>query len=1052
MKVERYFEDMQKPHVNTLPDRAWFMPYENEEKALAGRREDSGRMQLLNGSWKFAWYPCLDAVPQEFCESSYDPSELGNIDVPGCWQPQGYDRYHYIGAKHIIPVDPPYVPVDNPCGTYVTDFYYVKKEQTPMAELVFEGVDSCFYVWVNGQFVGYSEVSHAISMFDITGVLQEGKNRLAVLNLKWSTGTYFEIQDKWRMTGIFRDVYLLHRPKIRLEDFYVHQEIAEDYSQAVLRTDLALTGGEEAVGIRLLTPEGNVAASTLWQPEEGAPAVLTVEHPLLWSAEIPRLYTMLIELPGEIIAQKIGIREIRVDKGKICINGNPIRIKGMNRHDTDPVTAYTVSRSHIERDLKLMKQNNINAIRTAHYQNSPLVIELCNEYGFYVMSEADHEIHGIAYSGGELMQMPGGDAPDLGSGYRKYCPVINDDPFYETAALDRMKKNPIRDKNQPSVIFWSLGNESGWGRNQELAARWIKEYDPTRLLHYESLFPSYTRKPDYLDLDVMSRMYPSTQWIEEKYGDRDGYDLSCDLIPNSDEYTENYYKEFMKEHPFLLCEFIHAMGNSSGDAEDYFQLMERYERFAGGFVWEWADHAKYIGDDRYGKPMYQYGGDSGEFPTDGNFCMDGMNFPDRRPHTSLKEYKNVLRPVRARWTAPNEKVALRNMLNTADIRDMLDIRWEMSCNGSVVASGALEVPSVRPGAESEVTLPLSVPEEGECYLKLVYLQKEETEAVPAGFVLGFDQLELQTEKPKKNPWYVTAEAAAPLTVWETDHVIVIGGRSSAGEFEYTFHKKLGTFQYMKINKKQLLERPMDFNISRAPTDNDRGMGTVYEAWKEAGYYDAVTRVYDCTVSQSEDCVKITVNLGMAAIYRKNVLTASAVWSVFANGEIRLDCDVTRDTDFIYLPRFGVRLFLKKEARKVTYFGYGPHENYIDKHHSCYKGLFDTSVDELFEDYVRPQENGSHWQVSYLNVGEMDGAGLQVLPGEDSFSFNVSFYSQENLASTAHNYELVPDGDTIVCLDYMQSGIGSNSCGPTLLEQYRLDAGEFTFSVRILPRY
>ena len=1055
MKVANYYEDISTPHVNTLPDRAYYIPFESEEKARKSLREESGRMQLLNGSWKFAWYPCLDAVPQDFYTEGYDPCELGNIDVPGCWQTQGYDKYHYVCNRHIIPADPPFVPADNPCGTYITEFRFSKDPQVPVTELVFEGVDSCFYVWVNGAFAGYSQVSHAASMFDISGLLKEGTNRLAVLNLKWCTGTYFEVQDKWRMTGIFRDVYLLKRPVVRLEDFYVHPEIAADGSSALLKTDFTFRGRGGVIKIRLYGPEGEPAGETETAIEAGAQAELEVAAPKLWSAEEPVLYTMVCRLPGEVIAQKIGFRRITAENGILRINGHPIRIKGVNRHDTDPVTGYTVSREHIRRDLILMKQNNINAVRTAHYQNSPLVTELCNELGLYVMSEADHELHGLAYSGGDLAPIAKKLKEDEkgGGGFRYYCPRLNDNPQYEKAAVDRMTKNPIREKNQCSVIFWSLGNESGWGRNQEIAGRWIKEYDPTRLLHYESLFPGQDRKPDYSCLDVMSRMYPSTMWIEEKYGDRPDYDGSEELISNSDAYTENYYKDFMKYHPFLLCEYIHAMGNSVGDAEDYFELMERYERFAGGFVWEWADHAKYVGDDRLGKPMYQYGGDSGEFPADGNFCMDGMTFPDRRPHTSLLEYKNVLRPVRARWSRVNERLALRNMLNVVDFREELYVTYEVSRNGRKFGEGRFELPSCGPGCEAELPLDLKLPPSGECYLTLFYRNKKANPAVPEGFVLGTDQLALETPAPEENPWYVPETALEGLELHETDRMAVIRGRSSRGEFSYTFDKKLGTFCWMQINGKELLDAPIEYNISRAPTDNDRGFGMAYRDWKEIGYYDAVTRVYekDTAVEEKDGCVEIRVRFGMAAVYRANVLTASSVWTVSPDGAVELRCEVERQTDFVPLPRFGIRLFLKREARKVVYFGYGPHESYIDKHRSCYKALFETDAEELFEDYVRPQENGSHWFVKYLNVGRQEGAGLQVIPGGEEFSFNVSRYTQETLERTAHNYELVPCKSTVVCLDYRQAGIGSDSCGPALLEKYQLREERFTFAVKMLPR-
>ncbi len=1055
VKVVNYYEDISTPHVNTLPDRAYFIPFENEEKARKGLRETSGRMQLLNGSWKFAWYPCLEAVPQDFCSQDYDPCELGNIEVPGCWQTQGYDCHQYVCNRHVIPVDPPFLPEDIPCGTYITEFEYSKEELLPVAELVFEGVDSCFYVWVNGEFAGYSEVSHATSMFDISGFLREGRNRLSILNLKWCTGTYFEVQDKWRMTGIFRDVYLLKRPQVRLEDFYLHQEFAADDSSVLLKTDFSFRGQGGSMKVRLYGPEGEWAGETEIPIEEGARAELAVAAPRLWSAETPALYTMICELPGEVIGQKIGFRRITAEKGVIKINGHPIRIKGVNRHDTDPVTGYAVDRQHILRDLILMKRNNINALRTAHYPNSPLVIELCNELGLYVMSEADHELHGLAYSGGDLAPIAKELRDDQkgGGGFRYYCPQINDNPQYEKAAVDRMIKNTIREKNQCSVIFWSLGNESGWGRNQEIAGRFIKEYDPTRLLHYESLFPGLKRKPDYSCLDVMSRMYPSTMWIEEKYGDRPDYNGSGELISNSDEYTENCYKEFMKDHPFLLCEYIHAMGNSLGDAEDYFELMERYERFAGGFVWEWADHGKYIGDDRLGRPMYQYGGDSGEFPADGNFCMDGMTFPDRRPHSSLKEYQNVLRPVRARWSRVNKSIFLRNMLNIVDFREALYVSYEVSCNGRKIREGRFDLPSCRPGCEAEVSLDLKIPAEGECYLTLFYHNKKESPALPEGFVLGMDQLALDTAAPKENPWYVPARAERALKVHQTDRVAVVSGKSSKGEFSYTFDKKLGTFKWMRINGKELLDAPMEYNISRAPTDNDRGFGMAYRDWKEIGYYDVVTRVYekDTVVEEKEGAVEIRVHFSMAAVYRANVLTAWALWTITPEGALELRCSVERQKDFVPLPRFGIRLFLRKEARQVTYFGYGPNESYIDKHRSCYLSLFETDAEELFEDYVRPQENGSHWFVKYLNVGNPAGPGLQVIPGEEEFSFNVSRYTQETLEQTAHNYELVPSGSTVVCLDYRQAGIDSSSCGPALQEKYQLKEETFIFGIKMLPR-
>ena len=1051
MKIVNFYEDPTKPFVNALPDRAWFMPFENEEKARTCLREESGRMQLLNGSWKFAWYPSIQAAPGNFMLPEYDPCELGNIDVPGCWQTQGYDKYHYDGCHHIMPVDPPYVPVDNPCGTYIRDFWFSKDDATPVTELVFEGVDSCYYVWVNGEFVGYSEVSHGPRYFDISPLLKEGKNRLAVLNLKWCTGTYLEIQDKFRMSGIFRDVYLLRRPAVRLEDFYIHQNIADDYSEVTLKTDFSFRGEGGVMKVKLLDMDGKPVDSTEAQIAEGCAVELKIQKPALWSAERPYLYAMVIELPGEVMVQKVGIRKIEVKDGVIYINGSRIRIKGMNRHDTDPVTAYTVSREHILRDLTLMKRNNINALRTAHYPNNPVLIEMCNELGLYVMSEADYESHGSKVCVGSIIPSCY-ENPDDFNGYRRYCGIINDAPEWELTALDRMKKNPILHKNQSSVIFWSLGNEAAWGKHQETAISWIKEYDPTRLTHYESMYPSEGHTPDYSKLDTLSRMYPSPAWIQDMYEPPVDRPVTVDRGRNYDPYTEQYYCEGMKKIPFIMCEFIHAMGNSSGDAEDYFRLMEKYERFVGGFVWEWADHAKYAGEDRNGRPKYQYGGDSGEFPTAGNFCMDGMNFPDRRPHTSLIEYKNVLRPIRARWEKPNKVIALKNMLNMVDIKDELDIRYELTCNGKIAAEGVIDVPSCAPWTEALVDVDLPVPGEGECYLRLIYLNKKENAAVPAGFELGFDQLKLDTAKSAQNPWFTNANAVYPMEVHETEKVVLISGCSDKGAFEYTFDKKLGTFKYIKVNEKQLLDKPVEFNISRAPTDNDRSQvygEKTFLDWQRSGYYRAKPRVYETAVSREQGSVTIASRFGMAAVYRKNIFVVEAKWTVTENGAISLSCDVKRDLDFVDPPRFGIRLFVKKALQDVTYFGYGPTESYIDKHHGCYMGLFETNAEELFEDYVRPQENGSHYNVQYLNVGK--ALGLEVIPGDEQFSFNVSNYTQESLETTAHNYDLIPDRSTVICLDYRQIGIGSHSCGTPLLDAYRINEENFNFSITMLPR-
>lgn len=1047
MKVENYYENLETLHINTLKDRSYFIPFSNEEDARTKLREDSDCFHCLNGDWKFCCYPNIDEVPEEVVGRKFNPAGFGSIHVPGVWQNQGYDKYHYVGVHQIIPQDIPYTPSDNPCGVYIRDFEYQIREQKEAAELVFEGVDSCFYVWLNGRFVGYSQVSHAMSIFDVTEYIENGRNVLAVLNLKWSDGTYFEDQDKWRCTGIFRDVYLLERPARRISDFRVTTPLGENYTKAEVRVSVELAGAAEGkpVQVRLYSPDGVLMETKEAKGRDAVETSFDVPSPRLWNAEEPNLYTLTIQA-DEVISQRVGIREVRVADGILLVNGRPVKLKGVNRHDSDPKTGYAVDRGHIERDLRLMKQNNINTIRTAHYPCCPIMMEYTDAYGFYVISEADMETHGATRSYGD------GSYGVYQSGeYHRLSAKILDDSRFFPVVLDRVQKNPIRDKNFASVICWSLGNESAWGEAMERAALWVKQYDPGRLIHYEGMYPAYDREPDYSSLDFIGRMYPTLEWIDSKYNDAVKWIPEKEFIVISDKGSEAYMKAVACQKPMFLCEYSHAMGNGPGDLEEYVSRFYQYDHMAGGCVWEWCDHARYVCDEKDGSPRYWYGGDSGEYPTDGNFCMDGLNYPDRRPHTGLMEYKNVLRPARA-VLVDNQTVSIKNMLNFLDLKDYLDVDWELECNGERVAAGKIELPSILPGQSREVVLDYQAPETGYTYLKLNFLKKTGEVYMPAGFSLGFEQLQLHTRLPEQFPAVRLSVGCAPLSCSFTDRYIVVEGRNREGMFRYTYDRKKGSFASLEANYQEILERPVEYNIFRAPTDNDDGFSRVYEAWKDAGYDRALLRVYDTKTEQEEHAVRITSNIGLAAVSRTNFLRAEAVWTVQEDGSIDVHIDVLRNKDFPYLPRFGLRLFLKRRCGdQVDYFGYGPFESYEDKHRASWISCFSSNARELFEDYVRPQENGSHHGCRFLNVGAAGQQGLQVAACGRAFDMNVSLYSQEALVKARHNYELLPENHTVVCVDYRQSGVGSGSCGPALLEQYRLDEERFTFEVKLIPR-
>ncbi len=1010
MTIPRYYEDLGTLHVNTLPDRAYYIPAPQDLGPLAGDRERSGRFQLLSGVWRFRYCQSIYDFREKFYEPGFGGEGFSPVKVPGVWQNYGCDTHQYTNIRFPFPFDPPFVPQDNPCGAYLLDFTYRRDAGAPCAFLNFEGVDSCFYVWLNGSFVGYSQVSHATAEFDVTALLREGGNRLAVLVLKWCDGSYLEDQDKFRMSGIFRDVYLLKRPENHVRDYFVQPTLRDGRAEIGVRLEYAR--GVLPTRLTLLDAAGGLAscAEVIGGEGDGCETVLTVEQPVLWNPEHPYLYTLRIESGGEVITDRVGLREIRVKGCTVEVNGTAIKFRGVNRHDSDPVTGSAVSVEQMKTDLRLMKRHNFNAIRTSHYPNSPVFYQLCDEYGFFVISEADIECHGPA----ELYD----DANDFPARAARWNQPVADNPAFAPAILDRVKKCVIREKNRPCIVIWSMGNESAYGCCFEEALRWTKGYDPSRLTHYESaLYHSGARKYDFSNLDLYSRMYPS--------------------FPEISEYLAN-----APDKPFLLCEYCHAMGNGPGDLEDYFQLFHAQKTMCGGFVWEWCDHAVAHGTSRDGKTRYFYGGDHGETVHDGNFCVDGLVNPDRTPHTGLLEYKNVYRPARAGGWADGA-LTLHNYLDFTDLRDSVTLRWEVRRDGEAIGSGSVECPPVPPHGEARLRLPLDIPEEGKCTLRLCYIQREAGALVPAGHELGFDELPL----PNRTPVNCTAarllapRGGRPAEISEDGPYLDIAGEG----FHYRFDCRTGLFAQMAFGGQQLLDRPMGLNLWRAPTDNDR---VIRAAWERAGYDRAYARAYGISYAAEGSAVEIRCPMSMAADGVQKCLTLDTVWRIFPDGAAEATLYVRRDLEFPELPRFGLRLFLPESFSQAEYCGLGPVESYADKRRAAYYGRFRSTVGDLHEDYIRPQENGSHSGCDWA-VLENGGLGLAAA-SPDGFSFSASPYTQEQLTAARHNYELTPCGSTVFCLDYAQAGIGSNSCGPRLLPTYRLDAERFCFRLRLVP--
>ena len=1008
MIVPRYYENLSVLHENTMPARAYYIPASKRMDNLVEHREESDRMQLLNGTWKFQYFNSIYDIQDSFFEKNYDTENFDEIQVPSVWQMAGYDTHQYTNIRYPFPFDPPYVPQDIPCGAYVHTFEYSRDEKAPKSFLNFEGVDSCFYVWINGSYIGYSQVSHMTSEFDVTDVLQDGTNTVAVLVMKWCDGSYLEDQDKFRMSGIFRDVYILKRPKQAISDYHIKTRIEDMLAKVEIEMKFY-----SPLNVKISIEDRNGAVVALGSIAEEGTAVLEIASPELWNTENPYLYKLILETENEVIVDHIALRKIEIKDQVIYLNGQKIKFRGVNRHDSDPVTGFTINPEQITTDLTLMKQHNFNAIRSSHYPNAPFFYEMCDKYGFMVIDEADIEAHGP-------FMIYRKEDTDYNR-FKRWNEKIADDPVWEEAIVDRVKLMVERDKNRFCIVMWSMGNESAYGCNFEKALEWTKNFDPDRITQYESArYRNYDETYDYSNLDVYSRMYPALSEIQE-YLDKDG------------------------SKPFLLVEYCHSMGNGPGDFEDYFQMIQDNDKMCGGFVWEWCDHAIAHGTAENGKTIYAYGGDHGEEIHDGNFCMDGLVYPDRTVHTGLLEYKNVYRPARViSYDKESGELVLHNYMDFDDLKDYVKISYELTQDGLVISKGILPEFSVAPHGEGKTNLKINVPENGKCYLKLIYHLKKELPLLDEDHILGFDEIEVSKEDTKcklAEKWIPKTVVDSELQVNENDTQIHIKGR----EFAYTIDKRTALFTEMKFAGREYLNHPMELNIWRAPTDNDM---YIKSEWKKAHYDKAYTRAYTTEVVQGKHGVKITSHASVVAETVQKILDVTITWKIEAAGKIDADIAVTKDDEFPDLPRFGVRMFLDKKLSAVRYFGMGPQESYCDKHQAASHGLYRADVGDLHEDYIRPQENGSHYDCEYVELNN-SRYGI-VVSAENAFSFNASYYTQEELEKKTHNYELTESDSVVFCVDYALNGIGSNSCGPVVLEQYRFDDVLFRFKFTLIP--
>ena len=938
----KLFEDLNRTSENRLSPRSYAIP--------GGKSE----VTLLNGEWDFAYFENENEIPETI-------EKWDTIEVPSCWQLKGYGHPNYTNINYPYPVDPPYVPDENPCGFYRRQFDLAQK--WGRIYLTFEGVSSCAFLYLNGEYVGYTSGSRLQAVFEITDYVRAGRNEITVKVFKWCCGSYLEDQDAFRYNGIFRDLYITQRPEGHIEDVEI---IPNDHS-----IEIALAGRAH---VKIFEKDALLCEDDFENRFSFAP-----QDPILWNAEKPFLYTVELEREGEILTFKTGLRSIRIsDRYELLINGVAVKLHGVNHHDTSPVGGWRQTEEELKRDLLLMKELNINCIRTSHYPPTPKFMQMCDEMGFYVVCETDIETHGFS------RRTAGGNGYDVTSGD---WPCTR--PEWEAAHVERMERMVEVFKKFPSIIMWSTGNESAHGVNHEKMIAYAKRRDPSRLIHCEDA----CRQGELQNSDVYSRMY-----------------LSPGELKNAAESAEIC-------KPVFLCEYAHAMGNGPGDVWDYNELIDRYPKMIGGCIWEWADHVALVNG------VQKYGGDfEGELTHDGNFCCDGLVFSDRSFKAGSLEAKAAYQPIRTQYE--NGRLTVYNRYDFTDLAECA-LSYSIMIDGKTAETKQVPL-SLAPHTACE----LAVEEKPITCRFGAYLS---VKLLKDGKTVAQTQHELPCTKLPNKP----ESGACSLT--EDDRYIYAAG----DRFSYTFSKFYGAFTSLVIDGEEQLSDRMKLSLFRAPTDNDRNV-VVYWAntnvWQGENLDCAFSKVYDCGVSNGA----ITVTGSIAGVSRIPVFRYTLQITVSAKGKITFSLQGQVRQGAYYLPRLGFEMCLPGNAKPFSYFGMGPHENYCDMHHASQMGYYESTSEQEYVPYVRPQEHGNHIGVTYLKIGKM------VVESETGLSCNVSDYSTETLYRAEHTDELEKDGATHLRIDYKVSGLGSNSCGPKLEEKYQLCEKEIAFSFAIRP--
>lgn len=982
---------------NRLAPHATLIPYENERNAKENKKDLY--YHLLSGEWDFYFSETEPETPEGFFEPSFDTEKWGRITVPGCWQFFGYGIKNYTNFNYPFPVDPPYVPYESNVGCYRRSFDFTKTEGKRNI-LVFDGVCSAYEVWLNGKYVGFSQGSHIPSEFDITDTVRDGKNLLAVKVYQQSWASYLEDQDMWRFNGIFRDVYILDKENTTVFDVFVKTDLASDYKDASFCAEIKMQNPKNEYSVELKLTDGE---EVIFSEEKTCREELLFEseikNPLKWTAETPKLYTLLAVLKKqgetvEVYKINVGFRKVEIKNRTLLINGVKVKLKGANRHDSHPDFGYAVSKESMEKDITQMKRYNINTVRTSHYPNDPYWYDLCDEYGIYLVDEADLETHGFAVTGD----------------YSEISKIKS----WEAAYVDRAERMVERDKNHPSVIIWSLGNESGCGENHRAMGLWIKSRDLSRPVHYERAtghdLEQWYKPDDFYD--IISHMYPDFK--------------AMDKVIEAD-----------TDKPYFLCEYIHSMGNGPGGIKDYWDYFYNNDCIAGGCVWEWADHA-FSETDENGKSFYKYGGDYGDTPHDANFCCDGMCFPDRTPHTGLIEYKSVIQPVLGS-AKDNGVVTLANKYDFLDLSH-LECRWSLIEDGITIQSGVINDLDIPPHGEKDISVPIDMSLIGdkEYFINLRFCTKYDTVWANAGHETAAVQVELKKQEPKL-PKIVSDK----VEISESKLEVTVCGN----DFEYKFDKITGLIKSMKKNGVEFIEKGPQVTIYRPSTDNDINQKRM---WLDEGYHKLHQHTREVLVEDK----KIIIKSKIAAPYLYPLLSSTYTYTVGNDGTlcVKADVKVSRvrgNRELPYFPRTGFQMMLPLAFNRFEWYGKGEHDSYPDKQESALVGIYKKTVDELFENHIYPQENGNRSGIRWVRAYTKNGFGIEAVSNK-LFNFSARRYSDETIENSKHTNELTEENGIVFNLDGAVSGVGSESCGPVLDERYRVKPQDFELEFYLKP--